>query len=235
MALELGRRGAAVGLLARREDALREAAEAIEASGGRALVLPVDVRDAESVRVACGQAEKALGNIDVLFANAGVGELSPVRELKPDVIAEVFNVNVLGAVNSAAAVLPGMIERGRGQLVAISSLAAYRGLPGSGAYCASKAALSTFFESLRTELQGTGVFVTTIHPGFVDTPMTRGRNQQMPFLRTDEQAVRLILRAVEKRRRSYAFPWQLAALTRLTKFMPDALFDRLMKKVLYRQ
>ncbi|MBA3321329.1 MAG: SDR family NAD(P)-dependent oxidoreductase [Pyrinomonadaceae bacterium] len=235
LAVELGRRGAAVALLARRAEALHELSREVEAVGGRALALPVDVRDAERLRAAVAEAENFFGKIDVLIANAGMGELSPARGLDEKIVADVFGVNVLGAINSVAAVLPQMLERGGGHLVAISSLAAYRGFPGSGAYCASKAALSTFFESLRTELQGSGVAVTTIHPGFIDTPMTRGRNQPMPYLMTVDNGARMILRAIEQRRRTYAFPWQLAALSRLIKLMPDALYDRLMRKALYRQ
>ena len=92
-------------------------------------------------------------------------------------VANVINVNLLGAVNSVAAVLPEMTERGSGQLVAISSLAAYRGLPKSAAYCASKAGLSCFFESLRVDLMNSGVAVTIIHPGFIKTPLT-GRSSR---------------------------------------------------------
>ncbi|MGH9941405.1 MAG: SDR family NAD(P)-dependent oxidoreductase [Pyrinomonadaceae bacterium] len=235
LALELARRGAKLGLMARRAGALRELVAEVESAGGHALALPVDVRDADAMRAAVVRAETEFGRIDVLIANAGIGEPTLAASLDPLMVAEIMAVNVNGAVNAVAAVLPGMLGRGAGQLVAISSIAAYRGLPGSGAYCASKAALSSFFESLRAELQGTGVSVTTIHPGFVDTPMTRGRGQQMPFLQTAEQAAQLILRAVEARRRTYAFPWQLATIGRLIRFFPDALYDRLMRRAAYRQ
>src|SRR6185436_4767375 len=105
-------------------------------------------------------------------------------------IAGVINVNVIGAANSAAAVIPGMVARGSGQLVIISSLAAYRGLPRSAAYCASKAAVSAFFESLRLDLEPRGIAVTIIHPGFIKTPLTAGRDAQMPFLLELDDAVR---------------------------------------------
>ncbi|HKP72327.1 MAG TPA: SDR family NAD(P)-dependent oxidoreductase, partial [Pyrinomonadaceae bacterium] len=210
LAVEFGRRGASVGLLARREEVLREVARKVEAAGGRAFVVAADVRDADETRAAVAKVSQQFGRVDVLVANAGVGEITKARDFDIEAVTRVLSVNVLGAMNSVAAVLPEMLARGSGQIVGISSLAAYRGFPGSGAYCASKAALSTFFESLRVELRPVGVYVTTIHPGFVDTPMTRGRNQRMPYLVEPEEAARRMVRAVEARRRTYAFPWQLA-------------------------
>jgi short-subunit dehydrogenase len=132
---------------------------------------------------------------------------------------------VLGAVNSVAAVMPEMVERKRGQLVAISSLAGYRGLPKSAAYCASKAALSSFFESLRIDLRNTGVTVSVIYPGFIKTPLTAGRSARMPYLMELDDAVKKIVNAIEKGKRSYAFPWQLATIVRSSLVMPAAVYD----------
>jgi short-subunit dehydrogenase len=235
LAGEFGRRGASVGLLARREEVLVEVARKIEAAGGRAISVACDVRDAEAVRAATLRVSEHFGRIDVLVANAGIGEITLARKFDIEVVTQVFSVNVLGAMNSVAAVLPEMLARGAGQIVGISSLAAFRGFPGSGAYCASKAALSTFFESLRAELRPRGIYVTTIHPGFIDTPMTRGRNQKMPFLQDAEQAARQMIRAIEARRRTYAFPWQLATIARLGKLIPNALYDRMLAKATLRE
>src|SRR5213083_2776536 len=182
LAVELARRGAAVGLLARRGEVLNEIVNEIDAAGGRALALPADVTDATAVRSAADELSAKLGPIDVLFANAGVGATTHANDLDAKQVASLFDVNIIGVVNSVTAVIPGMVERGRGQLVAISSLAAYRGLPKSAAYCASKAAVSSFFESLRLDLHGSGVEVTIVHPGFIKTPLTAGRQSQMPFL-----------------------------------------------------
>ncbi|MBA2646596.1 MAG: SDR family NAD(P)-dependent oxidoreductase [Pyrinomonadaceae bacterium] len=167
------------------------------------------------------------GRIDVLVANSGVGIITPASELRADTVANVISVNTIGVVNSVAAVLPDMLARQRGHLVAISSLAAFRGLPKSAAYSASKAAVSTFFESLRVDLRRSGVDVTIIHPGFIKTPMTAGRKGKLPFLLELDDATRRIVRAIERRPRTYAFPWQLAGLVRLLKFMPNALYDRI--------
>ena len=235
LAAELGRRGAAVGLLARRADALREIAGEVEKAGGRALALPADVRDADAVRRAAEELMARFGRIDVAVANAGIVPTTHVLDLRSADLADVLSVNVVGAVNSVTAVLPEMVERGGGQLVAISSLAAYRGLPKSGAYCASKAALSAFFESLRIDLRGTGVDVTIIHPGFIKTPVTEGRAARMPYLMELDDAVRKIIRAIETRKKSYAFPWQLASIVRAAMLFPVPLYDRIVSKRSYRE
>lgn len=235
LAVELGKRGASVGLLARRGDVLNEIVAEVEAAGGRALALAADVRDAVAVERAAAKLRETFGPIDVLVANAGVGETTDAVDLKPEVVADIFNINVQGAVNSASAVLPPMVERGQGQLVVISSLAAYRGLPKSAAYCASKAAVSTFFESLRVDLRGTGVDVTIIHPGFIKTPLTMGREARMPYLMELGDAVKKIVRAIETRRKSYAFPWQLASIVRAAMIMPIPLYDRIISRRSYRE
>lgn len=131
--------------------------------------------------------------------------------------------------------VPEMVKRGRGHLVAISSLAAYRGLPKSASYGASKAALSAFFESLRLDLQPKGVDVTIIHPGFIKTPLTAGRDSDMPFLVELDDAVNKIIRAIEKRKKSYAFPWQLAAIVRLGMIMPNFLYDWISRRNSFRE
>jgi short-subunit dehydrogenase len=235
LAVELGRRGARLGLLARRADVLREIVKEVEAAGGGALALPADVRDASAVHAAAEELRKAFGPIDLLVANAGVGATTDAKELKPEAVADVININVIGAVNSATAVLAAMVERGRGQLVVISSLAAYRGLPKSAAYCASKAAVSAFFESLRVDLRGTGVEVTIIHPGFIKTPLTAGRHANMPYLMELDDAIKKIVRAIETKKKSYAFPWQLASIVRAAMIMPVPLYDRIISRRSYRE
>jgi short-subunit dehydrogenase len=235
LAVELGRKGAALGLLARRAETLREIVGEVEAAGGRALALPADVKDAAAVRAAADELREKFGRVDVLIANAGVGVTTDARDLKPEEVADVIGVNVLGAVNSVTAVLPEMIERKNGHLVVISSLAAYRGLPKSAAYCASKAAVSAFFESLRVDLNGSGVDVSIIHPGFIKTPLTAGRKSHLPYLMELDDAVKKIIRAIEARKKSYAFPWQLATKARVAMLFPVPLYDRMIAKRSYRE
>jgi short-subunit dehydrogenase len=131
----------------------------------------------------------------------------------------------MGVVNSVTAVIPQMTERRSGQLVVISSLAAYRGLPKSAAYCSSKAAVSSLFESLRLDLQPQGIEVTIIHPGFIETSLTAGRRAKLPFLLKVDDAARKMIGAIEKRKKSYAFPWQLATIVRAGMLMPNFMYD----------
>ena len=261
LALELARRGARLGLLARGVEvnqlATAEGARgavssqtAIEPSprlldvvnqiarktdSQRPIALAADVRDAASVRAAADRLRSEFGRIDVLIANAGIGATADAAELDPEEVARVIGVNVIGAANSVAAVLPEMIKEGSGQLVAISSLAAYRGLRKSAAYCASKAAVSTFFESVRVDLLDRGIDVTIIHPGFIKTPLTSGRKSQMPFLMELDAAVAKIIWAIERRKKSYAFPWQSATIVRLGMIMPNFMYDWISSRNSFRE
>ena len=235
IALELARQGAIVGLVARRAALLDEVVNEIRNRGGRAVALVADVNDAHSLRAVADQLRHEFGQVDVLVANAGIGGTSHAVELQPAQVANVFNVNVLGAVNSVAAVLPEMAKRGSGQLVAISSLAGYRGIPKSAAYCSSKAALSCFFEALRIDLRNSGIDVTIIHPGFIKTPLTAGRESHMPFLMELDDAVKKIVTAIEKHKKSYAFPWQLASIVRLGMIMPVWMYDRIAGRNTFRE
>jgi short-subunit dehydrogenase len=179
--------------------------------------------------------ESEVGPIDIMIANAGIGATTDAAELEAAEVARVFGVNVVGAVASVAAVIPAMVKRGHGQIVAISSLAAYRGLPKSASYAASKAALSSLFESLRLDLEPRGIKVTIIHPGFIKTPLTAGREAKMPFLMELDYAVKKIVSAIEKRKKSYAFPWQLATIVRAGMVMPNWMYDRISRRNSFRE
>jgi len=226
LALELARRGARLGLVARRREVLEETAAAASAGEkGRTKILPADVQDAPAMREAAQQLMTAFGKIDVLIANAGIGVTNSALKFDAAKTASTINVNVVGAANSVAAVLPEMIARGSGHLLVISSLAAYRGLPKSAAYCASKAAVSAMFESFRLDLEPRGIYVTIVHPGFIKTPLTAGRHARLPWLMEVEDAANKIVGALEKRKKSYAFPWQLATIVRLGMIMPNFMYD----------
>jgi len=235
LALELSHRGAFLGLMARRSDLLDELVGEVSSRKGRAIALVADVTDATAVRAAADQLRAELGAIDVLIVNAGIGGATDAAQLDPAQVADVININLLGAVNSVAAVLPEMAALGQGQLVAISSLSAYRGLPKSAAYCSSKAGLSSLFESIRLDVQPRGVKVTIIHPGFIKTPLTAGRHSKMPFLMELDDAVTKIVRAIEKEKKSYAFPWPLANFVRLGMIMPNFMYDRIAGRTKFRE
>jgi short-subunit dehydrogenase len=176
-----------------------------------------------------------LGPIDVLIANAGIGPITDGAKLTGEEVAEVMNVNVVGTANAVAAVVPDMVARGQGQLVAISSLAAYRGVPKSAAYCGSKAAVSAMFESLRLDLEPKGIAVTIIHPGFIKTALTAGRHKALPFLLELDDAVKRIVGAIEKRKKTIAFPWQLATIVRAGMIMPTFMYDRISRRNSFRE
>ncbi len=235
LAVQIGCRGAKLGLVARREEVIEEVVREVKAAGGQAVSLPADVEQADSISAAADRLRAALGPIDVLIANAGIGPTRDAADFSADEVSDVINVNVIGASNSVAAVIPEMIARRSGHLVAISSLAAYRGLPRSAAYCASKAAVSAFFESLRLDLEPRGIDVTIIHPGFIKTPLTAGRGSQMPYLMELDHAVEKIVRAIEKRRKRYSFPWQLATIVRAGMLMPIWMYDRISRANSFRE
>lgn len=235
LAVQIGRHGAKLGLVARRVEVIDEVVREIEAAGGKAVAVPADVQQADSISAAANKLRASLGPIDVLIANAGIGPTRDAADFSAEEVSDVINVNVIGASNSVAAVIPEMVARGSGQLVAISSLAAYRGLPRSAAYCASKAAVSAFFESLRLDLEPRGIDVTIIHPGFIKTPLTAGREVQMPFLMELDDAVGKIVRAIEKRRKRYSFPWQLATIVRAGMLMPIWMYDRISRANSFRE
>ena len=235
LALEFARRGATLGLVARRAEVIDEVVREIEAVGSRALALPADVQSEESMRSAADKLRAEFGAIDILIANAGIGPTRDAAEISAKEVANVINVNVIGASNSVAAVIPEMVAQGSGHLVVISSLAAYRGLPRSAAYCASKAAVSAFFESLRLDLEPRGISVTIIHPGFIKTPLTSGRDAQMPFLMELDDAVKKMVGAIEKRRKRYSFPWQLATIVRAGLIMPIWMYDQISRANSFRE
>lgn len=235
LALAIAARGGRLGLLARREDVLNETVAEIKKLNGQAVAAAADVRDQKAMRAAADRFRAGLGPIDVLIANAGIGTSKHAAQLHPEQVTEVININLIGAVNSVAAVLPEMVQRGSGQLVAISSLAGYRGLAKSAAYCASKAGVSAYFESLRIDLRRTGVTVTVIYPGFIKTELTAGREKKMPYLMELDDGVSKILNAIEKGKKSYAFPWQLATIVRSSLIMPAGLYDWIAERNSFRE
>jgi short-subunit dehydrogenase len=229
LAQALATEGCKVGLVARRRERLVELAGQIEKSGGTTVFAAADVTERPQVIAAIYDIAARLGPVDLLIANAGVGAPTTVDPFNVSDIEKMFRVNVLGVIYSLEAVLPQMLQRRRGHLAAISSLAAYKGLPGESAYTASKAAVNVFLEGLRIQLRSKGIAVTTICPGFVQTPMTEVNEFKMPWLLTAEEAARRIVRALKHKRKVYNFPWQTALLMKLTRWAPDWLLERMMR------
>jgi len=231
LAMRLARDGFSVGLAARRRDLLEEVAGRIRDQGGTAAVFPCDVSHRAQLSAAVLNCEKELGSVDLLVANAGVSMNTRVEAFDAEEIEQVIRINLLGAIYATEAVLGGMLRRGRGQIVAVSSIAGFAGLPMSAAYSASKGGMTNFFESLRIDLRGSGVHVTVITPGFVKTPMTDHNEHPMPFLMDLEPAVALMARAIHKRKKSLAFPWPLAAIAWTARLLPRPAYDWVASRV----
>jgi short-subunit dehydrogenase len=227
---ELAVHGWRVGLLARRLEQLDRLAAEIGQAGGTAATARADVSDRTQMLAAVDQLRSRLGPIDLMIANAGVGAPTLLEPLNVGDVEKMFHINVLGVIYSIEAVIGEMLRRGKGHLAAVSSIAAYKGLPGEQAYCASKAAVNTYLEGLRIQLRGKGIAVTTICPGFIKTPMTDVNQFKMPWLMTAEEAARRIVRALRRRRKVYNFPWQMNLLMKLTRWLPDWVLARSMRK-----
>jgi short-subunit dehydrogenase len=228
LARVLAAEGCKVGLVARRGEELAALRDEIEKAGGTAAAAVADVSVRAEAVGAIHDVAGRLGPVDLLIANAGVGAPTLLEPFNVGDVEKMFRVNVLGVVYSLEAVLPQMLERGRGHLAAVSSMASYKGLPGESGYTASKAAVNVFMEGLRIQLRSKGIAVTTICPGFVLTPMTEVNEFKMPWCLEADEAARRIVGALRRRRKVYNFPWQMALFMKFARWAPDWLVDRLM-------
>ena len=219
--------GYRLALAARRTAEVQAWAEANSLSAGRYQVYSADVADTGSI-VAAGQVcIAAQGVPDVVIANAGIsiGMDTAVRS-DLDVMAQTFATNNIGVAATFHPFIAGMVARGTGTLVGIGSVAGIRGLPGHGAYCASKAAVIAYCESLRGELRPSGVKVVTICPGYIDTPLTRENRYPMPFLMKVEAFADKAFSTIHAGHSYRVIPWQMGVVAKLLRLLPNALFDK---------
>jgi len=230
VALELARAGARLGLTARSVDKLKVLASEIEALGGQVCVAPGDVTDLERMHEAAGEVESALGPIDVLFSCAGIAYYSKPEDFSAEGSAKIMRVNYEGMLHCIEATLPKMLERGEGYIVGVSSLTAYRGLPTAPAYCASKAATTSFLESLRFDVEPKSIDVTIVSPGFVGTPMTEQNDFEMPFLMEVDDAARIIVKGLRKRKKEIHFPKALSVPLKILRALPYPIYEFLIKR-----
>ena len=217
--------GATLGLFARRDAELGRIAAAL--APARVARYAGDVRDADALARAGRDFIARFGAPDIVIANAGVsrGTSTDHAEDLP-AFRSVLDTNFMGIVNAFQPFIGAMRSARRGTFVGIASIAGFRGIPGSGAYSASKAAAIGYLESLRVELRGSGIAVVTICPGYVATPMTAANPYRMPFLMQPDVAARKIARAIAARRRFYVLPWQMALAGRALRMLPRPLYDR---------
>jgi short-subunit dehydrogenase len=229
LAARFARAGYRLALLARRTADMQAWADAQGFDAARCRVYGADVADIDSI-VAAGQACLAAQGVpDVVIANAGISiGMDTAERADLDVMARLFATNNTGLAATFHPFITGMIERGSGALVGIGSVAAIRGLPGHGAYCASKAAVVAYCESLRGELRGSGVAVVTLLPGYVDTPLTQQNRYSMPFLLSAEAFADRAFNAIEARTSYRVIPWQMGVVAKLLRALPNAWFDRLL-------
>jgi short-subunit dehydrogenase len=225
LAAHYARTGARLGLVARRADALAALAGRLATATA---TYAADVADHAAMSAAAADFIARHGVPDIVIANAGVsvGTLGSEPEDLP-AVERVLCTNVVGLAATLAPFVAPMRGRGSGILAGIASVAGFRGLPGAGAYSASKAAAITWLESLRVELAGSGIAVVTVCPGYVDTPMTRVNRYRMPFLLGPDEAARRIARAIEARRSFAVVPWQMAIVGRVWRALPNWLYDAL--------
>lgn len=229
LAARYHRAGYRLALVARRAAETEAWARAQGWDAQRFAVYAADVRDVDGI-VAAGRACLAQQGLpDVVIANAGISVGVDTAEYEDlEVIRATFETNNLGMAATFHPFVKGMRERRRGTLVGIASVAAIRGLPGHGAYCASKAAVVNYCESLRGELRPYGVQVVTIAPGYIDTPLTRENRYAMPFLMSAEAFADKAFRTIEAGVSYRVIPWQMGVVAKLLRVLPDPLFDRLL-------
>jgi NAD(P)-dependent dehydrogenase (short-subunit alcohol dehydrogenase family) len=221
--------GAQLALVARRGDWLDRVAASITPTPARYVC---DVRDAAALKAAALDFMTKHGVPDIVIANAGVSR-GTLTEVEDDLQAfqEIFDINVMGMVNTFHPFVEPMKAKGGGTLVGIASVAGFRGIPGGGAYSASKAAAIRYCESLRVELRSAGVAVVTICPGYIRTPMTAVNKFKMPFLIDVDQAVIRFARAIERKTSFTVIPWSMGIAARLLRIAPNWLYDRVFQRM----
>jgi NAD(P)-dependent dehydrogenase (short-subunit alcohol dehydrogenase family) len=228
----LALRGARLGAIDRLAGPLDELGREL---AGRPFASAVaDVRDAPGLSASVRRLEEQLGPADVLIANAGIIRKTSALDFRPEDFAEEVQVNLIGVANSVAAVLPGMLERRRGHLVAMSSIASYRGLPPLAGYCASKAGVRALFDALRVELRSKGIRTTTICPGFIKTQIAAHLDFPEPPTLSVDDAVGRMLGAISSGREFFAFPTRDVWPVWLMRHLPRRLSDWLARRYLVR-
>ena len=216
-------RGARVGLVARRADLLESLARSLPDGAD---TYAADVRDLNALKAAAADFMDGHGPPDLVIANAGVSHGTLTEHAGDvDVFRQILEVNVTGMVNTFHPFVAPMRQARRGTLAGVASVAGYRGLPGAGAYSASKAAAIRYLESLRVEMRGTGVRVATVCPGYIATPMTEKNPYPMPFILTADEFARRFARALDAGKDYAVIPWQMGLVAKLLTVLPNSLFD----------
>lgn len=235
LARQLAGQGVAIAAIDKQEDGLRSLEGELKAKGQSIACAQADVTDASSLLARTQELEGLLGPVDLLIASAGIGLETSALSLNPETMASVIGVNLIGVSHSISAVLPGMLRRRKGHVVALSSVASFRGMPRMLGYCASKAGVNALMDGLRVEVEGQGVWTTTICPGWVRTPMTANLDAPMQYLMNVDYAAEQILWAIRKKKAFYAFPRRLVWRLKILTWLPRSLQDRMIRNMLRRE
>lgn len=227
LARHLAGYGARIALVARRRERLEEVAGAVSRAGGEPLIVECDVADPASVADAAQVVEASFGPPTVAVLNAGIGGRIDIDRFDAELARRMIAINVNGVINWLEHVLPPMIERRSGIVVGVSSIAAYRGLPATSVYSASKAAVSKLLEGMRLESTQHGLQISIVEPGFVRSEMTAANRFKMPFILETDDAAERIADAVADGRGWIRFPWPLVLAMRLVRSLPQPLYDRM--------
>lgn len=214
-------------LLARRKELIDEIVSSLNESNSEILTLQCDVSIKENVIDSFNRVKEKFGDVNVAILNAGVGFRGSVKDFDSSKAEATFGVNVLGLIYCVEQLLPSMMKKKEGIIAGVSSLADNRGFAGSGFYCGSKAAASTFLESLRVELVDYNVKVITIKPGFVKTPMTDKNEFKMPFLMDSDKAAQIILKGLKKEKKVIQFPFATVLGSKFIGTLPVYFYDYL--------
>ena len=227
LAQRFAQAGYRLALVARRTADLQAWVDAQPWEAGRCCVYHADVADTASIVAAGAACLASQGVPDVVIANAGISVGMDTAELDDiHVMARTFTTNNIGLAATFQPFVKAMVARGSGRLVGIASVAAIRGLPGHGAYCASKAGVVAYCESLRGELRASGVKVVTLLPGYVDTPLTRENRYPMPFLLSANTFADRAFNAIAAQKSYSVIPWQMGVVAKLLRMLPNPWFDK---------
>lgn len=224
-----------LGLLGRNRQRLDETARACETKGATVSTAAIDVTDMPAMASWLREFD-ARHAVDLVVANAGTsGGPAPDNPSEgSDAVARQVKVNLLGAVNTIEPLLPGLCSRRRGRVAAVASIAAYRGLPYSPGYCASKAGLRAYAEALRPRLARYNIGMTVVCPGFFDSPMTDRFDGPTPFLLSSEGAAKIVKRGIDRGRRRVAFPWPLVSGLQFCDLAPAFIGDAILRRYRFR-
>ena len=226
MAIEFAKRGYRLALTARRLDVLQELQAELGLPESKLFVAALDVTDEAAVTRVLSEAQAFFGVLDIVIANAGIGHHGRVGKLTFSKVRDTVNTNVIGFMATVDAAVHCFAAQGHGHLVGISSVAAFRGMPAGGVYGASKSAVTAYLQALRAEARGSNMLVTTLSPGFIDTPINRGAKSR-PFVIPVEKGGRLLVDLIEKRVECATVPrWPWALVARLIAVLPTAVIAR---------